>query len=74
MSDESDLGIYVLDNEGEHHRIAECPDDNLAFTLRMLTQEKQITCASEVGNFDLHERTWLIVPWPASPFGTRRMA
>lgn len=69
-----DLAVYILDNEGQHIPIAECDDDNLAFCLRMLTQEQQITNHSEVGIFDLADRTWLVNPWPASPFGTRRTA
>jgi len=69
-----DLAVYVLDNEGDHHRIAECDDDSLAFCLRTLTDEGQITCASEVGIFTLDTHAWLVNPWPASPFGTRRNA
>ncbi len=68
----SDLGIYTLTDQGDPQPLAECDDDSLAFCLRTLTEEGQITSASEVGILTLDSRQWLINPWPMSPFGNRR--
>ena len=65
----SGLAIYVL-RDDEPYQVASCDDDALGFTLRTLTEERQITCNDMVGIFSL-DGTWLISPWPASPFGRR---
>ena len=66
-----DLGVYVLNEHDEPQPLAECNDDSLAFCLRTLTDEGQITNASEVGILTLDTRKWLVNPWPKTPFGTR---
>ena len=67
------LGVYVLNDDGDPQPLAECDDDSLGFCLRTLHEEGQITADSEVGILALDSRQWICNPWPASPFGGRRV-
>ena len=64
------LAIYVL-RDDEPYQVASCDDDALGFTLRTLTEERQITCNDMVGVLTLDTRQWIVNPWPASPLGRR---
>lgn len=66
----SDLGVYLLNDEGDPMPLAECDDDSLGFCLRTLAAEGQITYGDDVGILELNERKWLINPWTRTPFGT----
>lgn len=70
MTDEGTLAVYVL-RDMEPYRVASCDDDSLGFTLRTLTAEGQITRDDMVGILSLDDRSWVVNPWPSSPFGRR---
>jgi hypothetical protein len=70
------LRVYVL-RDGEPCCIASCDEDALGFMLRTLKEEDQITNGDCVGILERYgdgqeHGRWLVNPWPATPFGTRR--
>lgn len=65
------LAIHVVDAYGCSREIARCDDDALTFTLRTLTEERQISDKNDVGVLDLESCSWLLNPYPASVFGKR---
>ena len=62
------IHVYEL-RDGEPHPIAECIDDALAFTLRTLRDERQLTASSKIGILDRPDAdgpgVWLVNPWAA---------
>lgn len=65
------LAIHVVDAYGAAREVARCDDEALAFTLRTLHEEGQITSMNDVGVLDRESLYWLVSPYPASIFGKR---
>lgn len=70
--DEQPLAIHIVDINGVSHELARCDDDALAFTLRTLHEEGQVTPLDDLGILDLESCFWLVSPYPASVFGRRQ--
>ena len=51
--DEQPLAIHVVDINGVSRELARCTDDALAFTLRTLHEEGQVTSMDDLGVLDL---------------------
>lgn len=69
--EEQPLAIHVVDAYGASRELARCDDDALAFCLRTLIEEGQITSTDDVGVLDHESCSWMISPYPASIFGRR---
>ena len=69
--DELPLAIHALDTHGGTRELARCDDDALAFTLRTLHEEGQVSSMDDIGVLDLESCFWLVSPYPASVFGKR---
>lgn len=75
-ADTAPIRIYVL-RDDRPHCLAMCEEDALGFTLRTMKEEGQILDGDCVGILDRPDGDelpgyWLVNPWPATPFGTRR--
>ena len=69
--DNQPLAIHALDAHGGTRELARCDDEALAFTLRTLHEEGQVSSMDDIGVLDLESCFWLVSPYPASVFGKR---